>query len=479
MEVYTSKHEKIILADNAFSSGGEGEVRHILFGPSRFKNVCAKIYYQKKRTQQQENKIKYMVATPPAKVIGDGFMIGWPLDYVTDAGGNFLGFIMPLAFPESKQLITLTAPKLNKKLGTPWHNRYDRTNGKSALISRLKLICNIAIPIHILHSTGKYVLKDFKPENILITHDGHVTIVDMDSVQICEGSQLLFPGTAATPNYMPPEYYTKGVGKAATVPLNKSWDNFAIGIVFYQILFGLHPYVVTPRVQQDADSNEIFQSISSNLFPFGPNQYKIEGYPDLHNKFKILPKTVQSLFLRTFSDNASQRPNAEEWGKCIYGLVVNANNIPTPQPASIQTPQPASKPTPVPKPTPIPTPKPPVTPIPQPTPWPWPVPTHPTESELDSWNWGAFFFNWIWGLFNGVYWPLLLIAIGWIPYVGQIGALIGAIYLGTKGTRQAWNAKNWDSWNSFKETQHKWAVAIWWVLGVFFILGLIIGSMSS
>ena len=244
-------------------------------------------------------------------------------------------------------------------------------------------------------------------------------------------------------------------------------------------MFGLHPYVVTPRVQQDADSNEIFQSISSNLFPFGPNQYKIEGYPDLHNKFKILPKTVQSLFLRAFSDNASQRPNAEEWGKCIYGLVVNANNIPTPQPMSIQTPQPASKPTPVPKPTPIPTPKPAVTPIPQPTPWPSSVPTHPTESELDSWNWGAFFFNWIWGLFNGVYWPLLLIAIGWIPYVGQIGALIGAIYLGTKGTRQAWNAKKWDSWNSFKETQHKWAVAIWWVLGVSFILGLIIGSMSS
>ena len=65
-----------------------------------------------------------------------------------------------------------------------------------------------------------------------------------------------------------------------------------------------------------------------------------------------------------------------------------------------------------------------------------------------------------------------------IVFVASLG-IGAAIYLGTKGTRQAWNAKKWDSWNSFKETQHKWAVAIWWVLGVSFILGLIIGSMSS
>ena len=350
MVVYTSKHEKIILSNDPFSSGGEGEVHYVKSSPSRFSHICVKLYYQNKRTLLQEKKIKYMVMNPPQQVNGNGFMIGWPLDYVTDVSGKFMGFIMPLAFPNSKQLITLTATKLNKKLGQEWENRYDRSNGRYALVARLKLLNNIAIPIHILHATKKYVLKDFKPENVLITHDGKVTIVDMDSVQISEGSKLLFPGTAATPNYMPPEYYKKGVGKNTSDALGTSWDNFAIGVVFYQVMFGLHPYVATPWVSKDASCNEIYQNIAENLFPYGPNKLKIKSFPELHKKFEVLPQSVKDLFLRTFSENSAGRPTAEDWGKQIHQLIVSAGQVPKP------TPKPAPKP--APKPTPKPTPKP-------------------------------------------------------------------------------------------------------------------------
>lgn len=350
MEVYSSKHERLVLEDDAFSSGGEGEVRKVIVAPSRFSGVCVKLYYQKKRTAQQENKIKYMVLNPPPIVVGNGFLIGWPLDYVTDERGHFLGFIMPLAYPDSKQLIMLTAPKLSKKLGAEWFARYDRARGKYALISRLKLMNNIAVPIHILHSTQKYVLKDFKPENVLITHDGKVTVVDMDSVQISEGSKLLFPGTAATPNYIPPEFYSKGVGKNADIPLNESWDNFAVGVVFYQILFGLHPYVVTPLFQKDSNCSEIFQNIEQNLFPFGPNGKKIKSYPPLHRKFEVLPPQLRQLFLNAFSSTESIRPGTDEWGRIIHGLVLAAGPVSAPQ----QVPQtePRRKPMPGPKPEP-------------------------------------------------------------------------------------------------------------------------------
>lgn len=64
MNVYSSKHEKIALADDAFSSGGEGEVRKVISAPARFRNSCVKLYYQKKRTTLLENKIKYMVLNP-------------------------------------------------------------------------------------------------------------------------------------------------------------------------------------------------------------------------------------------------------------------------------------------------------------------------------------------------------------------------------------------------------------------------------
>lgn len=380
MEVYTSTHEKIVLFNDAFSSGGEGEVRRVSSAPPRFKDICVKLYYQKKRTPELEQKIKFMVSNPPAKVKGPGFMIGWPLDYVTDAGGKFMGFIMPLAFPDSEQLIKLTAPKLSKKLGPEWYNRYDRANGVAALISRLKLINNISIPIHLLHSTGKYVLRDFKPENVLITHKGYVTLVDMDSVQISDQGKLLFPGTAATPNYMPPEYYTSNVGKTANYLLDKSWDYFALGVVFYQILLGLHPYVVTPYVQKDANANEIFQNIAANLFPFGPNSGKVRSYPDLHKKFNVLPENAKNLFIRAFSSIASNRPSAEEWGKCMHALVAAAPAVPLPPPP---VPKPTPKPVPVPTPNPKPVPQP--NPAPTPTPAPRPVPI-PQPQEVGFWD---------------------------------------------------------------------------------------------
>lgn len=352
MDIYTSKHELIKISDSPLASGGEGEVREIISSPAQYKGTCAKIYYQQKRTTQQAGKIRYMVNNPPAKVKGEGFLIGWPVEYITDKNGEFLGFLMPLAFPDSKQLVNLVTPKLSRRLSDEWYIRFDRSNGKYSLVSRLKLICNISIPIHLLHSTKRYVLKDFKPENVLITHDGKVTIVDMDSVQISENGKLIYPGTAATPNYIPTELYKYGIGKSEEDVLTTSWDQFALGVVFYQLLFGLHPYVVTPYVSNESDTNEIFQNISNDLFPFGSNTGKIKSYPDPHKKFAILPPPVQQLFLRTFSLDYNNRPSAEEWGRTIHGIVVEAEKIPIP----IPKPQPR----PLPKPKPQPTPQPPV-----------------------------------------------------------------------------------------------------------------------
>lgn len=468
MIVYNSKHERIILSDEAFASGGEGEVRSITSGPTSIKNACVKIYYAKHRSKQRENKIKYMVRNPPSSLAGEGFLIGWPLDYINDAKGNFLGFVMPLAFPDSKPLITLTATKLSKKLGPEWHDKYDRSNGKRALVSRMKLICNISIPIHILHSTGKYVIKDFKPENILVTHTGKVTVVDMDSIQISEGPKLLYPGEVMTPNYLPQECYTRNIGKDVTKPLNKTWDYFAIGVVFYQIMFGLHPFVVTPKVQRDKNCNEIHLNIAQNLFPFGPNSNKIKSYPSLHDKFRILPKQLQDLFSRSFSEDANKRPGAQEWGKCVHALVKAAGPIPTPAPK----PSPKPSPKPAPKPSPRPTPK----PTPRPTPKPSPKPTpfcHPTEAELSKWNWGAFFFGGIWGFGNGLYWPFVVtIIMTFIPYVNLCTFIINII-LGINGNKWAWESKSWSSWDAFKRTQHNWVKAIWWVLGISFAVGFI------
>ena len=54
-------------------------------------------------------------------------------------------------------------------------------------------------------------------------------------------------------------------------------------------------------------------------------------------------------------------------------------------------------------------------------------------NQLEKWNWGAFFFNWLWAVCNGIYWPLLMIVFNFIPIWGSLVSLIGCIYLGIKG----------------------------------------------
>jgi hypothetical protein len=343
MIVYSSKGEKITLANTPFSSGGEGEVRNII-SPARLKGNCVKIYYVQKRSKQLADKIRFMVDNPPQQVGTAGFKISWPLDTISQRS-QFIGFMMPLAFADSKKLVVLTAPALSKKLDGSWY-KYDRKHGKPSLVSRLKLMNNIAIPIHLLHATGKYVLQDFKPDNVLITHSGQVTICDMDSIQITNGQSMLFRGTAATAGYAPPEYEKSGVGKSASVPLAKSWDNFALSVVFYQLLFGLHPYAVTPKMQKDASESNISTNVSDDLFPFGNNAHKIQIVPPLHDKFKILPPKIQDLFKRSFSLNAVNRPGAEEWGRNIHEILANVGTVPPIPPPTPPKKTPPAPPTP-------------------------------------------------------------------------------------------------------------------------------------
>lgn len=106
---------------------------------------------------------------------------------------------------------------------------------------------------------------------------------------------------------------------------------------------------------------------------------------------------------------------------------------------------------------------------------------HTTQvpNEIKGWNWGAFVFSWIWGICNGVYWPLVLIIVNFIPYVGGLISLGCCIALGINGSEWAWKAKSWSSIAEFKRVQHKWAIAILWVLGISFALAVILGGIAN
>ena len=88
------------------------------------------------------------------------------------------------------------------------------------------------------HGRG-VVHRDIKPANILISHDGHVKLVDFGIASLHEEveSGLTRDGmTLGTPSYMAPEQFenTRGVDRRA--------DVYSMGVMLYEMLTGKKPF---------------------------------------------------------------------------------------------------------------------------------------------------------------------------------------------------------------------------------------------
>ena len=106
------------------------------------------------------------------------------------------------------------------------------------------------------------------------------------------------------------------------------------------------------------------------------------------------------------------------------------------------------------------------------------------------WNWGAFVFTWLWGLFNGAYWPLLGLLLALVPSIdlwrhalpggGSVwvstGTLLYAawsVVCGLMGERWAARGRRWLSAAQFRRRQHGWAVA---ALVVAIVLAVVVAA---
>ena len=98
--------------------------------------------------------------------------------------------------------------------------------------------------------------------------------------------------------------------------------------------------------------------------------------------------------------------------------------------------------------------------------------------EIKKWNWGAFFFSWLWAVCNGVYWPLIIIVFNFIPFIGGLASLGIRIALGIKGNEWAWESKSWNNVEHFKRVQHRWSMVSLFVFSASIILLLIAISVK-
>lgn len=109
------------------------------------------------------------------------------------------------------------------------------TRGPVPLDLFRKLSSQLLEGLHFAHTQHMFH-RDIKPANIMITRDARVKILDF-GLAIGEG-QTRFTSVGfsmGTPSHMAPEMLTKGVSNAHT-------DQYALGVVFYQMLTGKTPF---------------------------------------------------------------------------------------------------------------------------------------------------------------------------------------------------------------------------------------------
>lgn len=319
----TANFETIEINDTPLGKGGQGAVHNII--TSKYSaDYCIKIYIRD--AEKMHKKIEYMVTHPPQNIRDTSFRICWPTALAYNTKKEFIGYMMPLAFPKGHDLTILSVYRSKPlsqlkrfKNNVEWHNKYE-LDTNDGIVNRVKMLCNIAIALHTIHSTGRYVLVDLKPENIDATGAGKVSIMDTDSIQISENGKILHPATAFTPEYFAPEgKELKGLNR----PFTLQCDYFAAAICFYQILTGTHPYSGTVLKSPYENCTEIADCISNGLFAFGEKQRYIDlpaGF-NLQQNFYNLPSTVQGLFKRAFGSQASKRPTMEEWGRTFHEII--------------------------------------------------------------------------------------------------------------------------------------------------------------
>jgi serine/threonine-protein kinase len=146
-------------------------------------------------------------------------------------------------------------------------------------VNRLRLLSGMAAGLAHVHNRG-FLHLDFKPENVLITHDYDPKITDFDLSIPRPDHPKRIPTLSGTPSYLAPE-------QIAREPVDERADIFAFGLTAYELLSGKKPIVGDTReevLQKYADFNNHLRPIR-NLVPDLPRHLE-------HVVLKCLEKDI-------------------------------------------------------------------------------------------------------------------------------------------------------------------------------------------
>jgi serine/threonine protein kinase len=97
-----------------------------------------------------------------------------------------------------------------------------------------ELLINMALALEHVHDSG-FIHMDFKPENVLVTRNGAMRLIDFDLAIRKPELPVKTKANPGTPAYMAPEQLLRQ-------PINQRVDVFAYGVSAYELLTGQKPF---------------------------------------------------------------------------------------------------------------------------------------------------------------------------------------------------------------------------------------------
>jgi serine/threonine-protein kinase len=97
-----------------------------------------------------------------------------------------------------------------------------------------QILIDMAVGLGHVHESG-YMHLDFKPENVLVSRNASVRLIDFDLAQPIPEKPKKFPKNPGTPGYMAPEQLQRQ-------PIDTRVDIFAYGVSAYEMLTNQKPF---------------------------------------------------------------------------------------------------------------------------------------------------------------------------------------------------------------------------------------------
>ena len=290
------------------SRGGEGAVWET-DDPA----VLVKVYF-KTPSEQHVEKLRHMVEHPPKdpERSSGHVSIAWP-QALFARDGQVIGFTMPRG---------VGAVDLQHVMTPKWR---DRQFPDATFALPLLLAYNLSLAVERTHAGG-YVLGDIKPQNILCNPEGKVTLIDCDSAQVDTGRGRVFPASACTPEYTPPEL----INARTLATLKPDQDNFSLAVLLFQLLSVVNAHPFQGR-WSGAESDR----------PSTPEEGIARGYyvldasnamqpPGVLKLAEVLPESTLKMFSQAFINGHSQpasRPAAGYWRAEMFSLIQQTRQL--------------------------------------------------------------------------------------------------------------------------------------------------------